>query len=130
MATMPDPKATPQTIDDYLAALSGEQRVALDKLRTTIRAVAPNAEECISYGVPAFRLNGMLVGFGAAASHCTLYLMNASTVAAHEHELTDYNTSKGTIRFRANRPLPVALVRKLVQARIAENEAKRGTSAR
>ena len=113
----------PTTIDEYLAALSDDKRAALGKLRKTIKAAAPKAEECISYGLPAFRLNGMLVGFGAAAKHCAFYPMSSSTVAAHKDELADYDTSKGTIRFPADKPLPVALVRKLVKARIAENGA-------
>jgi len=111
----------PRTIDEYLAALSDDQRAALEKLRKTIRAAAPKAEECISYQLAAFRQNGMLVAFGATANHCAFYLMSSSTVAAHNDELKDYDTSKGTIRFQANKPLPAALVRKLVKARIAEN---------
>jgi uncharacterized protein YdhG (YjbR/CyaY superfamily) len=111
----------PKTIDEYLAALSDDKRIALEKLRRAIRAAAPKAEECISYGIAAFRQNGMLVGFGATANHCAFYLMSASTVEAHQDELRDYDTSKGTIRFQADDPLPAALVRKLVKARIAEN---------
>src|SRR5947208_5061959 len=91
--------AKPKTIDEYLAKLSDDQRAALERLRKTIRAAAPKAEECISYQLPAFRLNGMLVAFGASAKHCAFYLMSASTVAAHKKELSDYDTSKGTIRF-------------------------------
>ena len=115
----------PKTIDEYLAALSEDKRAALEKLRKTIRAAAPKAEECISYGIPAFRQNGMLVGFGATANHCAFYLMSSTTVAAHKDELKDYDTSKGTIRFEADKPLPVVLVRKLVKARIAENAGRR-----
>ena len=111
----------PRTVDEYLAALSKDKRAALEKLRKTIRSAAPKAEECISYQIPAFRQNGMLVGFGASANHCAFYLMSATTVAAHKTELEDYDTSKGTIRFQADDPLPAALVRKLVKARIAEN---------
>jgi uncharacterized protein YdhG (YjbR/CyaY superfamily) len=117
-----------KTIDEYLAALSDDKRAALEKLRKTIRAAAPRAEECISYQLPAFRQNGMLVAFGATANHCAFYLMSSSTVEAHEDELKDYDTSKGTIRFQADKPLPVALVRKLVKARIAENEGRRRES--
>lgn len=113
---------TPKTIDEYLAALSDDKRAALEELRKTIRAAAPEAQECISYQLPAFRLNGMLVSFGATAKHCAFYLMSSSTVAAHQDELKDYDTSKGTIRFQADKPLPAALVRKLVEARIAENQ--------
>ena len=111
----------PTTIDEYLAAVSEDQRTALENLRKTIRAAAPKAEECISYGLAAFRLNGMLVGFGATRHHCAFYLMSATTVEAHRKELEGYDTSKGTIRFQPDRPLPAALVRKLVKARIAEN---------
>ena len=111
----------PRTIDEYLAALSDEKRATLEKLRKTIRAVAPKAEECISYQICAFRQNGMLVGFGATANHCAFYLMSSSTVEAHKDELKGYDTNKGTIRFQANKPLPAALVRKLVKTRIAEN---------
>ena len=113
--------SSPKTIDEYLASLSEDKRTALEKLRRIIRAAAPKAEECISYQLPAFRLNGMLVGFAATANHCAFYLMSSSTVEAHKDELKDYDTSKGTIRFQADNPLPAALVRKLVKARIAEN---------
>ena len=112
----------PKTIDEYLAAVSDDQRAVLEKLRKTIRAAAPQAEECISYRLAAFRLNGKpLVGFGASAKHCAFYPMNGSTVAAFKNELKNYDTSKGTIRFSVSKPLPAALVRKLVKARIAEN---------
>ena len=116
--------AKPRTIDEYLAALSDDKRAALEKLRKTIRAAAPKAEECISYSLPAFRQNGMLVGFGATANHCAFYLMSSTTVDAYKDELKGYDTSKGTIRFQADKPLPAALVRKLVKARIAENEGR------
>jgi uncharacterized protein YdhG (YjbR/CyaY superfamily) len=124
--------AKPQTIDGYLKRLSDEQRRALEKLRKTIKQAAPRAEECISYQLPAFRLDGrMLVAFGARADHCAFYPMSASTVAAHADELEGYDTSKGTIRFRADEPLPSALLRKLVKARIAENAGSRsGTPPR
>jgi uncharacterized protein YdhG (YjbR/CyaY superfamily) len=112
--------AKPANIDDYLAALRADQRAALEKLRQTIKKAAPQAEECISYGVPAFRQDGMLVGFGATANHCSFFLMSGATVANHAEELAKYDTSKGTIRFPADKPLPSALVRKLVKARLAE----------
>ena len=112
----------PQTHEEYLAALSDDKRAALEKLRETIRQAAPGAEERISYGLAAFRLDGkMLVAFGATANHCAFYLMSSSTLEAHKEEVTGYDTSKGTIRFQADKPLPTALVRKLVMARIAEN---------
>lgn len=109
------------THDEYLKRLPDNQRVALEKLRATIKSIVPKAEECISYGLPAFRLNGVLVGYGATAKHCAFYPMSGQTVAAFQDELSDFETSKGTIRFMPDKPLPVALVRKLVKARIAEN---------
>ena len=115
----------PKSIDEYLAAVSTDKRAALEKLRKTIKAIVPKAEECISYQIPAFRLDGSaLVGFGAAANHCAFYPMSASSIAAHKDDLKTYDTSKGTIRFQANKPLPVALIRKLVKARIKENEER------
>lgn len=119
------PKTKAKTVDEYLAALSDDQRAVLERLRRSIRAAAPNAEECISYQIPAFRLNGMLVAFGATPNHCAFYPMSSSTVEAHRDELKEYKTSKGTIRFLPDNPLPAALVRKLVKARIAENEARK-----
>jgi uncharacterized protein YdhG (YjbR/CyaY superfamily) len=114
--------AKPKTIDEYLAAVSDDKRAALEKLRKAIRSAAPKAEECISYGLAAFRLNGkLLVGLGATANHCAFYPMSSSTVEAHKDDLQDYDTSKGTIRFQADEPLPIALAKKLVKARIAEN---------
>ena len=108
------------TIDEYLAPLSAEKRAALEKLRRDIRAAAPKAEECISYQIPAFRLDGrMLVAFGAAARHCAFY-PGAHPIEVHRAELARYDTSKGTIRFAPDSPLPSALVLKLVKARIAE----------
>ena len=115
------PARAPQTIDEYLAALSDDKRVALEKLRKAIQSAAPKAEECISYQIPGFRFSGrLLVSFGAAAKHCAFY-PGAHPVKAHQDELKAYDTSKGTIRFPADRPLPAALVRKLVKTRIAEH---------
>jgi len=111
------------TVDEYLSMLDGDQHAALEKLRRVIRSVAPKAEECISYQLAAFRQNGMLVGFGASATHCAFYPMNGSTVAAFKKDLKGYETSKGTIRFQPHHPLPASLVRKIVKARLAENLA-------
>jgi len=114
----------PKTIDEYLAPLSDEKRAALEKLRKAIKSAAPEAEECISYQIPGFRLNGrLLVSFGAAANHCAFY-PGKFPVEDNKDELKAYETSKGTIRFPADRPLPATLVRKLVKSRIAEH-AKR-----
>lgn len=112
----------PTTIEEYLAAVNEEQRAALEKLRKTIRMVVPKAEECISYRLPAFRLDGkLLVAFGAAKNHCSFYPMSSTTIESHQDDLKNYKTSKGTIRFQPDKPLPDVLVRKLVKARIAEN---------
>ena len=111
------------TIDQFLAVLSADQRAALEKLRKAIKAAAPKAKECISYGVPAFKLDGkLLVAFGAGAKHCAFY-PGALPIETHEQELKSYSTSKGTIRFAADKPLPVTLVRKLVRTRMAQNLA-------
>ena len=118
-------KSTPSTIDEYLAGLPEDKRTALQNLRLAIHAVAPDAEECISYRLPAFRQNGPLVAFGATANHCALYPMSATTIAAHHKDLERYDTSKGTIRFVPDKPLPMSLVRKLVKARIAENAGRK-----
>lgn len=114
----------PNSIDEYLAALPDDQRKVLEGLRRAISSAAPHAEECISYGVPAFRQDGMLVGFGAAAKHCSLFLMSGSMVQNNRELLRDYDTSKGAIRFTAAKSLPAGLVKKLVKLRIAENEAR------
>jgi uncharacterized protein YdhG (YjbR/CyaY superfamily) len=106
----------PKTPDEYLAAVSVDKRAALETLRKTIRAAAPKAEECISYGLPAFRLNGkFLVAYGAARNHCAFY--PGSVLEAFKTELRNCDTTKGTIRFPANKPLPAALLRKLVKRR-------------
>lgn len=118
-----------KTVDEYLVTVGGEKRVALQKLRRHIRAAVPRAEECIAYGVPAFRLDGrFLLAFGAAAGHCSFY-PGSTAIAVHADELEGYDTGKGTIRFQAGRPLPALLVRKLVQARIAASGRKRGKAS-
>ena len=111
---------TIETIDDYLAGVGPGERNALEKLRRQIRAAAPGAEECVSYGIPGFRWEGrLLVSFGAALRHCSFY-PGAFPIDFHREALEEYDTSKGTVRFDAARPLPAALVRRLVKARIAE----------
>ena len=111
-------------VDAYLARLSPEKRTALEKLRRTIQAAAPKADECISYRIPTFRLDGkMLVAFAAGAKHCSFYA-GAYPLKIHKNELKAYDTSKGTIRFQADSPLPVFLVRKLVKTRIAQRAEK------
>jgi uncharacterized protein YdhG (YjbR/CyaY superfamily) len=112
----------PATIDEYLTGVNTQQRMALEKLRRTIRAVTPNSEECISYGIPAFRLNGRsLVFFGAWANHCSFYPGSSATLRKFRTHLKNFQIGRGTIRFSSDKPLPIALVKKLVKARIAEN---------
>src|SRR5262245_25989645 len=108
-------------VDEYLASIPAVMRGALQKIRAAIRAGAPGAEEGFSYGLPAFRLDGRpLVCYGASTNHCSFYPMSPAVIRAHADELKKYETSKGTIRFPPEKPLPAALVRKLVKARIAE----------
>lgn len=114
--------AKPRTIDEYLAGLDGASQKALLQLRKKILAAAPGAEECIHYGLAAFRLQGkLLVAMGATARHCAFYPLSGTTVAEHAKALAGFETSKGTIRFQPDKPLPASLVRLLVKARIQEN---------
>ena len=106
------------TVDQYLAGVSGDKRAALQRLRKTILAVVPDAEECISYGMPGYRYKGkMLVWFGAAARHCSFF--PGGVVNECQDALAGYATSKGTVRFAPDRPLPAAIVRRLIKARMA-----------
>jgi uncharacterized protein YdhG (YjbR/CyaY superfamily) len=114
----------PATVEEYLAALSPAMRTALEGLRKTVRSVVPDAEECISYGIPGFRYKGrMLAWFAAAARHCSFF--PGAVVNDFEDELAGYDTSKGTVRFAPGEPLPATLVRKLLEARIARMAAPR-----
>lgn len=117
-----------QEVDDYLAGVPDEARAALEKLRKTIRAAAgPQASEGFSYGIPAFKLNDRpLVAYASLKAHCSFFPMSPAVIEAHKKELSSFETSKGTIRFQPDAPLPSALVRKLVKARIAESEAPDG----
>jgi uncharacterized protein YdhG (YjbR/CyaY superfamily) len=124
-------KKQPKTIDEYLADVKPDHRKGLQKLRHTIQAAVPQAEECISYGIPAFRLNRrLLVFFGAWANHCAFYPGSAATLKKFRNELRNFRTSKGTIRFSPDKPLPVALVKKLVKTRIAENNDRANKNRR
>jgi len=112
---------TPTTIDAYLATVRPDMRAALEDLRRVIRDVAPAAEECISYQMPAFRQDGMLVAFAAHTHHCSLYGWNGTAVLAMADQLQDFEISKGTIRFTPERPIPEAVVRHLVQEKLDDN---------
>ena len=118
-------QAVPKSIDEYLAGVPEPARSTLKKLRATIRSVAPKeTTESISYGMPAFKYKGPLVYFSAFAKHCSFFPGNSKLIAEFKDELKDFPSSKGTIRFPLDKPLPAALVKKLVKARVAENEQK------
>ena len=120
-------KVAVATVDEYLAEIPEPARSTLDQLRKTIRAAAPQGTtEAISYGMPAFKYQGAgLMGFAAFAKHCSLFPMSAGIVPLFAEELKAYKTSKGTIQFPSDKPLPATLVRKLVNARLAEVEGKK-----
>lgn len=111
------------TIDAYLATVDDSKRATLQKLREMIHAAAPDAEECISYSLPAFRQGRIVCGFGATKKHCAFYMFNDTSLDPFAEELKDYDIGKGTIRFPPEKPLPADLVRRLVKARLAENKA-------
>ena len=123
--------AEPKTVREYLARVPPEQRAALEKLRQTIKAVVPAAAEVISYQIPTFKLDGRrLVSYAAFKNHCSFF-PGAGPVERYQEELKSYRTSKGTIQFSPEDPLPVALIKKLVRTRVELNEAarnKRSTS--
>jgi uncharacterized protein YdhG (YjbR/CyaY superfamily) len=118
-----NPKA--KTIDEYLAQVTGPRLRALQALRRTIRQIAPRAEECISYGIPAFRVaGGVLAGFAATAKGCSYFPFSGSTLRTLGDQIAGYGGTKGSLHFAADAPLPAALVRKLIRARLAEIEAR------
>lgn len=118
-------KTKPKTIDEYLALASPEQRAVLEKLRKAVHTAAPGAEEYIGYGLAGFKFNGRpLVYFGTWEKHCALYAASPAIQKKFQKELEGFEQSKGTIRFTPEKPLPVTVVKALVKARIAENEAR------
>lgn len=118
---MSDPESL-AAVEAFLAAVPAPSRTALEALRATIKAAAPAAVEIINYGVPMFRLGGKnLVSYAAARSHCSFYVQSPAVMEALGDELAGFDTSKGTIRFKPEQPIPARLVKKIVRARIAEN---------
>ena len=113
-----------KNIDEYLALQTPKSRAALEKLRKIILSVAPDSEEVISYAMPAFKYHGMLVGFAEWKNHSGFYPWNSRTVNEFKEELKGYNTSKGAIQFPLDKPIPIALVKKIVKARMKENLEK------
>ncbi|MCI4337225.1 MAG: DUF1801 domain-containing protein [Thermoplasmata archaeon] len=116
----------PAAIDAYLEKVPADVRAALQELRETIRKAAPTAEEVISYGMPAFRQNGILVYYAAYSDHCSLFVASVKVRRKFATELKPFAGGKGTVRFTLTQPLPPALVTRIVKARAAEN-AKRKT---
>lgn len=115
----------PETTRAFLEGLPAPQRQALEHLRRVIIAAAPEAEEYVGYGIPAFRQDGALVSFGAARHHCAFYVQSPAVMDALAAELDGLDTSKGTVRFTPDKPIPDALVTRLVAARLAENRARK-----
>lgn len=111
----------PKTIDEYLAALDDPKRSTLRKLRETIRSLAPDAVETISYGMPAFKENGKVVaGFAAFANHLAYLPHSGTTLSTVENDIVGYDHTKSSLHFAVGKPLPKTLVKKLIAARRAE----------
>jgi uncharacterized protein YdhG (YjbR/CyaY superfamily) len=120
------PKVGTNEVDEYLARVSEPARTTLNKVREVIRSIAPpEATECVSYGIPTFKYNGMLASYAAFSDHCSLF-PGAGPTVEFKNELKNFQTSKGTIRFAPDKPLPATLLKKLVKSRIAANERKKG----
>jgi uncharacterized protein YdhG (YjbR/CyaY superfamily) len=116
----------PESVEAYVTSLSGEPRAAIQKLRETIAAAAPQAEEGITYGMPGFLVGGKgLVGYMAFQDHYSLFPMGPEAIEAHRTELGDLVTGKGTISFAYGKRLPVTLVKKVVRTRLAQMTTKR-----
>ena len=119
-------KAVPRTVEEYLARVPEPQRSTLEEVRAVIQSVLPpEATEVISYRIPCIKYKGMLVGYAAFPDHCSLFGMSGTLLGPLREELKNYSTSKGTIRFAIDRPLPAALIRKLVKSAIAEKEKRK-----
>lgn len=117
-------KPKPRTIDEYIAMFPKEVQKILENLRQVIRKTAPEAEETIDYGIPTFKLNGNLVHFAAFKSHIGFYPA-PSGIEAFKKELSPYKQSKGTIQFPLDKPIPIDLVKKIVEFRVKENLSKK-----
>ena len=112
-------------VEAYLADVPEPAHSTLESVRRAIRAAVPaEASECISYGMPAFRYEGALVGYAAFKDHCSFFPMSASLLDDFPEDVKKYRTAKGTLQFPLDKPLPAALVKKLVRARVVQNQAK------
>lgn len=112
-----------ESVDAYLEAQTPAFRKALKTLRTQIKAAAPKAEESISYGMPAYKYKGPLVYFGAFKNHCSFF-PGSSSILQNEKDLKGFTVAKGTIQFTPEKPLPAALIKRIVKERIRENETR------
>src|SRR5271166_1157986 len=116
----------PKTVEEYLARVPEPQRSTLKKVRAVIQSVLPEeATEVISYRIPCAKYQGMLVGYAAFPNHCSLFGMSSTLLGPLKEDLKKYSTSKGTIRFAVDKPLPATLIKKLVRSAIAEKEARK-----
>lgn len=113
-----------KTVEEYLSLFPEHQQKELEKIRRAIRDAAPKAEELISYGMPGYKLNGVLVYFGGFKNHCSFFPAGNSAIQKFSNELKGYKTSKGTIQFPLNEPIPISLIKKIVRERVRENEIK------
>ncbi len=117
---------SPKVVDKYLAGVPEPARTTLKKVRAMIRSAVPKeATEAISYGIPTFKYKGSVVAFAAFSNHCSFFPMSMTVIRAFKNDLKSFYTSKGTIRFPLDKPLPAGLVKKLVKARVAENERRK-----
>lgn len=115
--------AQSKDVDKYIATAPAEAQPTLVEIRKIIRSAVPEATEVINYGIPTFKLDKAVVSFGAAKNHCGFYVMSTAVMGAHRDEVKGYKTGKGSINFPFGAPLPEALIKKLVKARIEENAA-------
>jgi uncharacterized protein YdhG (YjbR/CyaY superfamily) len=118
-----------KNINEYLAQFPENVQIALEELRHTIKEIVPQAEEVISYQIPAFKYHGMLVYFAAYKNHCSFFVGNGSLVGKMQDELNAYQTTKSAIHFTVEKPLPKALIEKIVRLRMAENDAIQAAKA-
>ena len=118
--------APPKSVDEYLDGVSSAgARISLSRLREIIRKEAPEAEEVISYGIPTFKYKRGLVAFAAFTNHCSFFPLGASVLDLFQEELKEFRVSKGTLHFPLDKPLPTALLKKIVKARIEQNEGRK-----
>jgi len=119
-------RSTAKNVDEYLAAVPEPARTTLNTIRAVIRSAVPHeTTEAITYGIPTFKYKGSLLAFAAFKNHCSLFPMSLAVIDTFKNDLKPFLASKGTIRYPLDKPLPSALVKKLVKARIAEKDRKK-----